>query len=168
MSGLFDDEGKTPARGRKHKAAEVAVAELVKPAEYPIDAGAEMVADADEVFERFKTCEAELVARISETLAPLTSDEMAKAAREFDAGHPFEDSIKAAEAIAADEVYVPGLPGFQKIGPDGERELVNRFPISQERRAKLLNLVWERTRWRTGRVEWRDVRELLKDVIELL
>jgi hypothetical protein len=81
-------------------------------------------------------------------------------------GHPFEDSIKAAKAIAADD-YAPGLPGYVKTGsPGGEQ--VNRFPISQERRAKLLNLVWERTRWRTGRVEWRDLRDLLKEVIEQL
>ena len=63
---------------------------------------------------------------------------------------------------------MPGLPGFEKVGSSGEREMVNRFPISQERRQRMLDLVWERTKYKTGRVEWRDVRDLLKDVIELL
>ena len=182
MSGLFDDEGKRevseanealaegkpPARGRKHKASEASVAELAESPSVPTDLGAKIVEDAREAFENFKAEEPELVAKISEILAPVTSDEMAKAAQEFDAGHPFEDSIRAAKAIAADEMYVPGLPGFEKVGPGGEREMVNRFPISQERRQRMLNLVWERTKYKTGRVEWRDVRDLLKDVIELL
>ncbi len=182
MSGLFDDEGKTPARGRKHKASEASVAELAESPPVPTDLGAKIVEDAREAFENFKAEEPELVAKISEILAPVTSDEMAKAAQEFDAGHPFEDSVRAAKAIAADEMYVPGWPGFKKIGSINldiprtaaeriaarEQEMVNRFPISQERRQRMLDLVWERTKYKTGRVEWRDVRDLLKDVIELL
>ena len=160
MSGLFDDEGKRevseanealaegkpPARGRKHKASEASVAEL-----------------SDETIRAEQEAQRQVIDQL-----PPTSDEMAKAAQEFDQGHPFEDSIRAAKAIAADEMYVPGWPGFKKVGPSGEREMVNRFPISQERRQRMLNLVWERTKYKTGRVEWRDVRDLLKDVIELL
>ena len=182
MSGLFDDEGKrevsevnealaegrSPARGRKHKASEATVAELAESPPVPTGLGAKIVEDAREAFENFKVEEPELVAKISDAIAPAVSEQMAKAAQEFDQGHPFEDSIRAAKAIAADELYVPGLPGFEKIGPSGEREMVNRFPISQERRQRMLNLVWERTKYKTGRVEWRDVRGLLKDVIELL
>jgi hypothetical protein len=158
MSGLFDDEGKTPARGRKHKAAEASMAELAKEAEYD-----ELAAD-----------DAALAS------APTNEDEAPAP------GHPFEDSIKAAKAIAADD-YAPGLPGYVKTGSsfpeyekgaplppggsvnhDWNREQVNRFPISQERRQRILDLIWERTRFRTGRVEWRDLRDLLKEVIEQL
>ena len=115
MSGLFDDEGKTPARGRKHKAAEEAVAGLAE------DAG------EDEVLEP---------------------------------GHLFEDSIKAAQAIA-DDIH-------PRTAADPNLELVNRKPISLERRERIVNLIWDRTRFRTGRVEWRDLRDLLKEVVEQL
>jgi hypothetical protein len=150
MSGLFDDEGKTPARGRKHKATEEAVAGLAgkipgpTPEEMVVGLAVRRDTDPVAVEETFAVVHPELEAQMREAAV--------------DPGHPFEDSIKAAKAIA-DDIHPVGHP---------DREQVNRFPISQERRAKLLNLVWERTRWRTGRVEWRDFRELLKDAIELL
>ena len=81
MSGLFDDDkGKTPARGRKHKASEASVAEL-----------------SDETIRAEQEAQRQVIDQL-----PPTSDEMAKAAQEFDQGHPFEDSIRAAKAIAAD------------------------------------------------------------------
>jgi hypothetical protein len=170
MSGLFDDEGKTPARGRKHKAAEEAVAELAEktqgptPEEMAVGLAVRRGADPIAVEEMF-AIEQENKARMAEV-------------ENISPGHPFEGSIKAAKAIADD--YAPGLPGYVKTGSDGNElykgqtpgpcpgDQVNRFPISQERRAKILNLVWERTRWRTGRVEWRDLRDMLKEVVEQL
>ena len=131
MSGLFDDEGKTPARGRKHRAAEASMAEL-----------------------------AEMSALLEDEPEPAPTVELPEP------GHPFEDSIKAAKAIA-DDIHDPGSPGFEKIG-DGAREQFNRLPISLERRERIVNLIWDRTRFRTGRVEWRDLRDLLKEVVEQL
>jgi len=135
MSGLFDDEGKTPARGRKNKASESAVVEL-----------------ADEVL----NIEQENKRRVAEAMPGPSSDDMAENARGYAEVHPFEASVKAAQAIADD------------IHPDPGVEQINRLPISLERRAKILDLIWERTRFRTGRVEWKDFRDLLKEVVELL
>jgi len=169
MSGLFDDEGKTPARGRKHKAAEEAVAELAEKTQGPTPE------------------EMAVGLAVRRGADPIAVEEMfAVEAEGVTPGHPFEDSIKAAKAIAADD-YAPGLPGYVKTGSsfpeyekgaplppggsvnhDWNREQVNRFPISQERRQRILDLIWERTRFRTGRVEWRDLRDLLKEVIEQL
>ena len=154
MSGLFDDEGKTPARGRKHQVRNPLIDEM-----------------PEAVIER---SEAEEAAPILAKLAGMSAllEDGAKSEPEIPLGHPFEASIKAAAAIADDlhpatiELNIP-KSAAERIAAK-EAEQVNRFPISQERRAMLLNLVWERTRWRTGRVEWRDMRELLKDVIELL
>ncbi len=191
MSGLFDDEGKTPARGRKHKAAEEAVAELVEktqgptPEEMAVGLAVRRGADPIAVEEmRAVEVEAPRLKKLVE-MGKLLEDETPVVVH-LAPGHPFEDSIKAAKAIAADD-YAPGLPGYVKTGSsfpeyekgaplppggsvnhDWNREQVNRFPISQERRQRILDLIWERTRFRTGRVEWRDLRDLLKEVIEQL
>ena len=155
MSGLFDDEGKTPARGRKHRAAEEAVAGLVEPTaeEMAIGLAVRRGADPIPVEETFVVVHPDLEAQM-------------RADPVLNPGHPFEASIKAAQAIA-DDIHAPGLPGFEKIG-DGAREQFNRLPISLERRERIVNLIWDRTRFRTGRVEWRDLRDLLKEVVEQL
>ena len=122
MAGLFDDEGKTAARGRKNKASDEAVAGLVAVHLEP-----------------------------DHTLP-------------IEPGHPFESSIKAAKAIA-DDMPVVTRPQSFKSEPV---EMVNRLPISNERRAKLLELVDHRTRYKAGKIEWRELRAMLKEFVELL
>ena len=143
MSGLFDDEDKTPARGRKHKASEAAVETL------------------DEALDDFT--ENDRIALVVEHSEEKFAQRAQEAATQepLEAGHPFEASIKAAQAIADDN-------HLTRPEAAGKAALVNRLPISDERRARILNYLWENTRFKTGHIEWRELRNLLKEVVEML
>ena len=144
MAGLFDDEGKTAARGRKNKASDAAVAGLV--AAHP-----DIEKQLHEARDKLARDEPEPMQSIERALP-------------IEPGHPFESSIKAAKAIA-DDMPVVTRPQSFKSEPV---EMVNRLPISNERRAKLLELVDHRTRYKAGKIEWRELRAMLKEFVDLL